>query len=75
MIIEPHCLNILLSFTYRGFEIEIERDQWHGQNIYAAWANYEQGCAVAVPCAVTPTEAIQRAKKWVDRKLAVSSKL
>ena len=69
MIIEPHSLKILLSFTYRGFEVEIERDEWNGQNIYAAWANYEQGYAVAVPYAVTTTEAIKRAKKWVDRRL------
>ena len=69
MIIEPHSLKILLSFTYRGFEIEIERDELDGQNIYAAWANYEQGCAVAVPRAVTPSETIKRAKKWVDRRL------
>jgi len=31
--------------------------------------SYEMGCAVAVPCALTRTDAIRRAKKYVDARL------
>jgi hypothetical protein len=65
----PHYPKIILSFPYRGFKIEIDRMELEGQIIYAAWANYDRGCAVAVPSAVSPLEAIQKAKKWIDRRL------
>jgi hypothetical protein len=38
---DPDYPNIILSFNYRGFKIEIDRDEWQGQNIYAAWVNYD----------------------------------
>lgn len=65
----PHYPKIILSFPYRGFKIEIDRTELDGQIIYAAWANYDQGCAVAVPSAVSPLEAIKKAKRWIDRRL------
>lgn len=66
--IDPHYPQIILAFTYRGFKVEIDRDESDEHSTYAAWANYEQGCAVAVPSAVTPTEAIRKAKQWIDKK-------
>lgn len=69
MTIDPHYPKIILSFAYRGFWLEIDRDRFDGENIYAAWANYDLGCAIAVPFAATPTEAIKKAKKWVDKRL------
>jgi hypothetical protein len=70
---DPDYPNIILSFNYRGFKIEIDRDEWQGQNIYAAWVNYDLGCAVAVPCALTSVEAVRNAKEWIDRRLKKSN--
>ncbi|MCG8365888.1 MAG: DUF3787 domain-containing protein [Pseudanabaenales cyanobacterium] len=69
MIIDPDYPHVVLSFTYRGFKIEIDQGQFEGQRSYAAWANYAKGCAVAVPFARTRTEAVRNAKEWVDRRL------
>ncbi|MGF1589324.1 MAG: hypothetical protein ACFCU7_08785 [Pleurocapsa sp.] len=65
---EPHYPQIILSFAYRGCKIEIDRDQLDGHCIYAAWVNHERGCAVAVPSATTPKDAIKRAKQWIDQE-------
>jgi hypothetical protein len=70
MIIDPDYPCIVLSFTYRGFKIEIDQSQFEDQDIYAAWASYETGCAIAVPCALSRAETIRKAKRWVDRRLA-----
>ncbi|NET36716.1 MAG: hypothetical protein F6K19_32590 [Cyanothece sp. SIO1E1] len=67
----PDYPRIILSFTYRGFTIEIDQGKFEEHRIYAAWANYDQGCAVAVPCALTRAEAIRKAKRWVDHRLAI----
>ncbi|MBF2017995.1 MAG: hypothetical protein IGS23_22935 [Rivularia sp. T60_A2020_040] len=71
-MIEPHYPKILMSFTYREYKIEIERDNFNQQNkqdIYSAWVNYNGGYAVAVPYAVTPSEAISKSKQWIDERL------
>ena len=65
---DPDYPNVILSFVYRGFTIQIAKDQWEKQDIYTAWANYDLGSAVAVPCAITSKLAIRNAKRWVDRK-------
>ena len=67
-MIDPHYPHIVLSFLYRGFLVEIEQDHFKGQEIYAVWINSEQGCAMAVPCALTRTEAIRKAKKWIQKR-------
>lgn len=68
-MIDPDYPNVVMAFVYRGFNIQIARDEWKGQYIYTAWASYELGCAVAVPCAVTTKLAIRNAKRWVDRRI------
>jgi hypothetical protein len=65
---EPHYPQIILSFVYRDCKVEIDRDQLDGRCIYAAWVNYDRGCAVAVPFARTTMDAIQKAKQWIDQK-------
>lgn len=69
MTSDPDYPKIMLSFGYRGFKIEIARDQFAGQNIYTAWANHEYGYAMAVPYAPTTHSAIKKAKKWVDQRV------
>ncbi|MDB9527710.1 hypothetical protein PN498_17075 [Oscillatoria sp. CS-180] len=73
MIIDPHYPDIVLAFPYRGLTIEIEQGSSDNLTTYAAWVNYETGCAVAVPRAWTRADAIQRAKRWVDRKFYTDS--
>ncbi|NES74091.1 MAG: hypothetical protein F6K24_57365 [Okeania sp. SIO2D1] len=68
-MIEPNYPNIVFAFDYRGFKIEIDQDRWQGQNIYSVWANYDQGCAIAVRCAFSRQEAARKAKRWVDQRL------
>lgn len=36
--------------------------------VYAAWVNYDLGCAVALPSTITKIDAIKRAKRWIDAK-------
>ncbi|GAB4550206.1 MAG: hypothetical protein Tsb0014_44790 [Pleurocapsa sp.] len=68
-ISDPDYLNVVLTFVYRGFKIQITRDRWQGQEIYTAWANYHYSSAVAVPRAVTTKLAIRNAKRWVDKRI------
>lgn len=68
-MIDPDYPKIVLAFQYRDFEIKISRDRWRGQDIYTAWANYNLGTAIAVPCAVTSKLAIRNAKRWVDKRI------
>jgi hypothetical protein len=65
-MIEPHYPKIIMSFTYRQCFIQIERDQFDKKDIYAAWVNHDGGCAIAVPYAVSPTEAIRKSKQWIN---------
>ena len=64
----PNYPQIILSFVYRGCKVQIDRDEVEGFCSYAAWVNYDGGCAVAVPSAITTKDAIRRAKCWIDRK-------
>ncbi|MEM8675137.1 MAG: hypothetical protein AAGF83_14880 [Cyanobacteria bacterium P01_G01_bin.67] len=65
---QPNYPQIILSFAYRGCKVEIDRDELDGYCIYAAWVNHDEGCAVAVPSAMTTKDAIRQAKHWIDRK-------
>lgn len=65
---QPNYPQIILSFAYRDCKVEIDRDESNGHCTYAAWVNYDQGCAVAVPRAFTTKDAIRQAKKWIDQK-------
>lgn len=68
MIEAPDYPHIVVAFDYRDFRIEIEQSVDQGQTVYAAWANYPLGCAIAVPCAFSRNEAIWRARQWCDRR-------
>ena len=72
MIIDPHYPKMILAFDYRGCQIEIERDELEGRKIYAAWVNCARGDAVAVPYASTSSEAVKKAKQWIDIKLGLA---
>ncbi len=72
-MIEPHYPKIIMSFTYRQCTIEIERDKFHQQDIYAAWVNYDRGCAMAVPFAFTAAEAVRKSKQWIDQRFKLQS--
>ncbi|NJN21936.1 MAG: hypothetical protein HC812_13060 [Leptolyngbya sp. RL_3_1] len=69
MILNPDYPHIVRSFTYRGWRLEVDQSEEEGQVLYAVWANYEAGCAIAVPCAFTQAEAIKRAKRYVDARM------
>lgn len=73
MILNPDFPHIIWSFTYREWRLEIDQSEDDGQVVYAVWANHENGCAVAVPCALTREEAIKRAKKYVDARIKTGS--
>ncbi len=66
MIIDPHYPKIILAFDYQGHKIQIERERFSGQYIYAAWVNYDLSHALAVPYARTCSEAVKKAKQWID---------
>lgn len=68
MIESPDYPDIVMVFTYRGFRVEIDQSEEQGQTVYAAWAWLAQGCAIAVPCAYSRTEAVYKAKRWCDRR-------
>lgn len=69
MILDADYPNIVLSFTYRSFNLQVDQSEWQNETVYAVWADYAGGCAVAVPCANSRAEAIHRAKQWVDHRL------
>lgn len=73
LIPDPDYPHVVLSFMYRGWHLEIDQGNRQGAVVYAVWATGEKGCAVAVPCAKSRLEAIERAKTWVDRRLSASS--
>ncbi|WP_414624108.1 hypothetical protein [Calothrix sp. CCY 0018] len=62
-----------MSFTYRECKVQIERDTFNQQDIYAAWVNHDAGCAIAVPYAATPNEAIKKSKQWIDKRFNLKS--
>lgn len=69
----PDYPNVVLSFNYRGFTIQIDQSQSYGQAVYAAWAKHDQGCAMATPFALSRAEAVKKAKRWVDQRVAADS--
>ncbi|MGB3300412.1 MAG: hypothetical protein WBA76_19285 [Phormidesmis sp.] len=66
----PDYPHIVLSFTYRGWKLELDQSDLDGEIIYSVWANDDRSSIVAVPCAPSRTAAIKRAKQWVDRRAA-----
>ena len=68
-MIEPDYPRIMLSFTYHGCKIEIDRTELNGHFIYTAWVNHDRGYAVAVPSAMSKIAAIHQAKQWIDKRL------
>ncbi len=66
IIADPDHLKIILSFSYRGYTVELDHREENGQEIYSVWVSYPFGCAVAVPYALTSKEAIRKAKRWID---------
>ncbi len=69
MILEPHYPKKILSFNYQGFDIEISIDEEEEEITYAAWIGYDYGWAMATPLARSRSEAIRKAKQWVETKL------
>ncbi|HEY9877030.1 MAG TPA: hypothetical protein V6D29_01180 [Leptolyngbyaceae cyanobacterium] len=67
MIETPDYPHIVMTFMYRGFKVEIDQSEDNGQTVYAAWANHDRGCAIAVPCAYSRNEVVWKAKQWCDR--------
>ncbi|MGB3137809.1 MAG: hypothetical protein WBG38_06175 [Nodosilinea sp.] len=70
LIVDPDYPHVVLSFTYRGFHLALDQSTDSGVPMYAVWASHDRGCAVAVPGVVSRTEAIYKAKRWVDRRLS-----
>jgi hypothetical protein len=71
-MINPHYPQVILTFAYRGCKVEIECDDSDEENTYTAWVNYQQGCVVAVPLALSRAEAVKRAKRWIEQKFPIS---
>ena len=69
MISDPDFPNVVLAFPYRGCRIEIDQGKTNGQITYAAWIDYPQGFAMAVPFAFSRGEALRKARRWVDQNL------
>jgi hypothetical protein len=65
----PDFPNIVMSFDYRGFTLELDQNEDNGTTIYSVWANHPGGFSVAVPGVVSRSEAIYKAKQWVDKRL------
>jgi len=71
IIIDPHYPKKILAFTDRGFEIEISVDEDEEEGItYTAWIGYDYGWAMATHAETTKNQALRKAKRWVDMKLA-----
>lgn len=65
LIPDPHYPHIVFDFTYQACRIQVEKDAFKGQDIYAAWVDHAAGSALAVPFAFSRAEAIRKAKQWV----------
>lgn len=66
----PDYPHIVLSFSYRGWKLELDQSNSDGETTYTVWANDDRSSVVAVPCALSRTAAIKRAKQWVDCRAA-----
>lgn len=67
-IADPDHINTVFSFPYKGVTIQITSSTHLGVKTYTAWVDYATGSAVAVPKALSRSEAIKHAKKWVLQK-------
>jgi hypothetical protein len=67
---DPDYPHVVMAFTYRGMRLELDASEEDGVTQYAVWATHSTGYAIAVPGAISRTEAIYRAKRWVDQRLA-----
>ncbi|MCL2929533.1 MAG: hypothetical protein MGG37_16615 [Trichodesmium sp. MAG_R01] len=67
-MIEPDFPHIILTFEYQGWKVEIDQGEMNGSATYAVWANYNNGCVVAVPLASSRQEAVRRAKQWINTR-------
>ncbi len=70
IIIDAHYPKKILAFRDRGFDIEITIDDEEDGVTYAAWIGYDYGWAIATPAERTKNQALQKAKQWIDQKLA-----
>ncbi|WOD37818.1 hypothetical protein [Nodosilinea sp. E11] len=68
---DPDYPHVVLSFDYRGFRLELDQSTENGVLMYAVWATYDRGCAVAVPGVISRSEAIFKARRWVDQRLSL----
>lgn len=68
MLSNPDHPNIVLSFDYGSFTLELDESEHDGHKVYAVWANHAYGYAMVVPCARSRTEAIKKAKLWVEQR-------
>lgn len=66
---DPDYPHVVMSFAYRGFQLDLDQNEENGIPIYTVWASHEWGCAVAVPGVYGRHEAIYKAKRWVDQRL------
>ena len=62
----PDYPRIVLSFTYRDWMIQLDRCTVDQREAFAVWVSSDRGYAVAVPYAFSRSEAIERAKRWID---------
>jgi hypothetical protein len=66
---EPDYPHVMMTFTYRGFQLAIERSEENGLTVFSVWADHDWGTAIAVPCVFNRREAIYKARQWVDQRL------
>lgn len=69
VILDPDYPHIVWSFDYRGWRLEVDCAEEDGQVVYSVWANHANGCAIAVPRALTQAAAIRCGKQYVDQRL------
>ncbi len=66
---EPDYPHVIGAFTYRGFQLAIEKSEDNGLTVFSVWADHDRGTAIAVPGALSRREAIYKARRWVDQRL------
>ncbi|MFM7220613.1 MAG: hypothetical protein ACKO21_10460 [Nodosilinea sp.] len=66
---EPDYPHVIGAFTYRGFQLAIEKSEDNGLTVFSVWADHDLGTAIAVPGALSRREAIYKARRWVDQRL------
>ena len=63
----PDHPNIVISFDYGQFHLQVDESQHNGQTVYAVWATHLYGYSMVVPYAGSRAEAIRKAKRWVEQ--------